>query len=233
MKPLRVFIGVDPRQPIAYTVARASIEEHASRPVAITALKLSQLPITRRGLTDFTFARYLVPWLCEFEGHALFVDADILARGDINELPWGAPEPVSVVMHSSVLKHGERVGVAFERPSVMLFNCSLCTMLTPEYVQNGKPHSLEWANPVGELPHEWNYLVGYDSGSEAKIAHFTMGIPCFEETSRDEFADEWAAIAQRAQMSCSWEEIMGTSVHARWKRSQPEALSFLKMQGLA
>jgi hypothetical protein len=233
MKPLRVFIGVDPRQPIAYTVARASIEEHASRPVAISALKLSQLPITRRGLTDFTFARYLVPWLCGYEGHALFLDADTLCRGDIAELPWDAQEAVSVVMHDTVQKNGERVSVAFERPSVMLFNCAACQALTPEYVQSGKPHSLEWAKPLGALSPEWNYLVGYDTGGQANIAHFTMGIPCFEETARDEFADEWAAIAQRAQMTCSWEDIMGTSVHARWKRKPPGAFSFLKMQGVA
>lgn len=226
-----VFIGVDERQPIAYTVARASIEAHSSRPVAITPLLIRQLPITRRGLTDFTFARYLVPWLCNYEGHALFVDADILCRGDIAELPWEAAEPVSVVHHTTVQKNGETVSTVFERPSVMLFNNAKCRMLTPEYIQHGKPHTLEWAAPLGELPREWNYLVGYDTGGNAKLAHYTMGIPCFEETCRDEFADEWAAIAQRAQMTCSWAEIMGNSVHARWKQ-KPAVMPFLKMQGV-
>lgn len=233
MKPLRIFIGYDERQPIAYTVARASIEAHASYPVAITPLKLSQLPIKRRGLTDFTYARYLVPWLCGFEGHALFLDADILARGDLADLPWDAEEAVSVVHHSAVQKHGQVVNVAFERPSVMLFNCGKCRALTPEFVnsETSKPQNLAWADKVGALAPEWNYLVGYDTGGVAKIAHFTMGIPIFEETAGDEFADEWAAAAQHVHRSCSWEEIMGGSVHARWK-ARPAVMPFLKLQGV-
>lgn len=228
---LRVFVGVDARQPVAYTVARASIEQHSSKPVSIAALKLSQLPIVRQGLTSFTFSRYLVPWLCNYEGHALFVDGDILCRGDIAELPWDSEAAVSVVKHETVRKGGETVSVAFERPSVMLFNNTKCRKLTPEYVQNGKPQSLEWAGQVAELPPEWNYLVGYNSGQNAKLAHYTMGIPVYEETAKDEFAQEWGAVLQSTARTCSWEDIMGQSVHARWKR-KPSVAPFLKMQGI-
>lgn len=230
MKSLRVFIGVDERQPVAYTVAQASIARNSSRPVAITPLILSQLPIVRKGLTSFTFSRYLVPWLCGYEGHAMFVDADVLCLGDIAELPWESEAAVSVVPHTTVRKNGVDVSVQFERPSVMLFNCARCSVLTPEYIQNGKPHSLEWANPIGQLQPEWNYLVGYNSGGNAKLAHFTAGLPIFEETKDDEFASEWSEMAQYAGQTCSWEELMGNSVHAQWKR-RPAVLPFLKMQG--
>src|SRR5687767_325035 len=122
MKPLRIFIGYDPRQPVAYQVAAASIVKNSSRPAGITPLILSQLPLKRRGLTEFTFSRFLVPYLCGYEGHALFVDADVLCLGDVAELPWGAAESVSLVLHTSVQKSGKTVDVRFERPSVMLFN---------------------------------------------------------------------------------------------------------------
>lgn len=227
---MRVFIGVDERQPLAYSVARHSIEQAASKPVAITPLILRQLPMQRRGLTDFTYTRYLPPWLCNYEGAALFVDADIVCMGDIAELPWNTPHSVCVVPHDMVTKNGQPVSVRFERPSVMLFNCAACRRLTPDYIATGKPQSFDWADSVGELPREWNHLVGYDTPSPAKLAHFTMGIPCFDETKGDEYASEWQQAANAAFATCGWSEIMGGSVHAQFKQT-PQMSTFLRAQG--
>jgi lipopolysaccharide biosynthesis glycosyltransferase len=63
-----------------------SIYKRASKPVSITPLVLSQLPIKRVGLTEFTYSRYLVPYLCGYEGLAIFMDADMLCLGDVHEL---------------------------------------------------------------------------------------------------------------------------------------------------
>lgn len=219
MKPLRVFIGFDPRQPVAYTVAAHSVAMSSSVPVAITPLIHRQLPIKRTGLTEFTFTRYLVPWLCNYEGHALFIDADMLAVGDIAELPWDSEHAVSVVPHQeSELVPGFKL--YFERCSVMLFNCAKCRVLTPEYIESGSPQSLEWAGGVGDLPPEWNHLVGYDKPKPAKLVHYTQGIPCFQETQNDEYAEPWITAARHAMGTVSWEGIMGRSVHARFKRTQ-------------
>jgi hypothetical protein len=228
--PLRIFIGVDSRQPVAYTMAQTSIWRHASRPVAITPLVLGTLPITAKGLTEFSVSRYLVPWLCNFEGHALFIDGDTLCMGDVAELPWDSEHAVSLVPHDTVLKDGKQVDVRYERPSVMLFNCAKCTHLTPEYVQECKPHRLAWASSIGDLPREWNHLVGYDAPGPAKLAHFTMGLPCFEETAGDEYAQAWQENSNFAGSTCGWEEIMGGSVHARWKR-KPAVNDFMRAQG--
>jgi len=243
MKPLRVFIGVDSRQPVAFNIAQASIWRHCSRPVSITPLVLQTLPIDRRGLTEFSVSRYLVPWLCDFEGHALFVDGDVLCMGDIAELPWDSEHAVSVVKHETVMKNGKEVDVGFERPSVMLFNCAKCTPLTPQLVESGKPHNLQWAQSIGELLPEWNFLVGYDHRNhmkfrrggpldavKIKLAHFTMGLPIFEQTKGDEYAAEYAREMELAGTTCSWEDIMGDSVHAKWK-APPAIASFLKLQG--
>lgn len=230
----RIFIGFDERQPVAYQVAAASIAKHSSVPVSITPLILRQLPLRRRGLTDFSFSRYLVPYLCDYRGGALFVDADVLCLGDIAELPWDgieAGEAVSVVKHTTVTKNGQQVNVGFEQPSVMLFNCSDCHRLTLDLIERGTPQKLDtWADCVGELPREWNYLVGYDTGGGAKLAHFTMGLPIFDETKDDEYASEWLEMAKWCSESCSWQEIMGNSVHAKWKQP-PAVASFMKLQG--
>ncbi len=206
---MRVFVGLDQRQPIAANVAAFSIERRASKPVSVTKLILEQLPIERQGLTAFTFTRYLAPWLCGYEGRALFVDADILCRADIYQmLEDASPEAaVSVVVNKDPK-------LAYERPSVMLFNCAKCQGLTPEYIERGNPQTLEWASSVAELPAAWNHLVGYDSPNpEAKIVHFTQGLPCFPETKDSEFAEEWMAEHRLMNGTVSWVEIMGNSVH--------------------
>ncbi len=219
---IRVFIGMDERQPIAYNVAQFSLTQNSTVPVAVTPLLLTQLPIKRRGLTSFTFSRYLVPWLCGYQGVALFADADILVRGDIAELADAAADAVSVVPHEVVdMPNGERVSVGFERNAVMLFNCARCTKLTPEWIDDtaNHPNKLNtWAESIGTLPKEWNHLVGYDRpNKDAKLAHFTMGIPCFPETKDDEFGEEWRYMHKKMNGTVSWKEIMGPSVHARWK----------------
>lgn len=237
MKPLRVFIGYDPRQPLAYTVAAHSAVVNCSKPVSVTPLIQRQLPVKRKGLTEFTFTRYLVPWLCDYEGYALFIDADMLVLGDLAELPWGMDEAVAVVGHECSKINGQSLG--FERASVMLFNCGtlLCRALRPEYIETGNPQAFDWARcdvgGIRPLDPAWNHLVGYDPPrKDAKIVHFTQGIPCFPETLNDEYSQEWQAALHAACDTCSWEEIMGDSVHARYKMQRKAVGSFLAMQGM-
>lgn len=205
---LKVMIGFDSRQPIAFQVLAHSIYRRSSVPVSITPLVLSTLPIKRRGLTEFTYSRYLVPWLCGFEGKALFLDADMLCLGDVAEL-FSLADPYAAV---SVVKNPQR----FEWPSLMLFNNIACSKLTPEYIDDvqNKPQTFEWANAVGELPSEWNHIVGYDQPNpNAKLVHFTAGIPCWPETKDCEFSKEWNQEAWRTNSSVTWQELMGQSVH--------------------
>lgn len=207
---IRIFIGVDQRQKVAFHVAAQSIIDHASVPVSITPLVLKTLPITRRGLSDFTYSRFLVPYLCEYSGQAIFMDGDVLVRGDVAEL--SSKDAVSVVFHA------ER---SYENASVMVFDCAQCRVLTPEYVETAKnPLKLDWAASVGQLPKSWNHLVGYDvRRHDAKLVHFTQGIPCFDETRNDEHAEEWNKTAAQCMSTVDWETIMGNSVHAKHKRA--------------
>jgi hypothetical protein len=212
VRPLNVFIGYDPRQPLAFHVLAHSVQRRASRPVAIIPLILSQLPIKRRGLTDFTFSRYLVPWLSDYLGLSIFLDSDELCLGDICELADSvrSSPTASVYVSKNRLK--------FEWASVMVFANALCRPLRPEFV-NDEANSLfdfKWAaGGVGELPGDWNHLVGYDQPNPtAKLIHFTQGIPCFDETKDSEFAAEWIEECRSMKSTVSWQKIMGNSVHA-------------------
>lgn len=206
---LKIFIGMDRRQPLAYTVLQNSIIRKATNPnYSITPLLYPQLEhiVKRKGLTEFTYTRFLVPYLCDYKGWGLFLDADMLLRADITELET-LQDPESSVM---VVKNVER----FEWPSLMYFNNEKCTRLTPEYIENANPFKFEWADKIGELPAEWNHCVGYDKPNDnAKLVHFTQGIPCFPETENSEYGAYWRRELELANMTCDWAEIMGNSVH--------------------
>jgi hypothetical protein len=80
----RLFAGYDAREAIGFHVFVASVLERASVPVAVHALDDKGLPV---GSNAFTFSRFLVPWLCGFQGRAIFADgSDMLMQADIAEL---------------------------------------------------------------------------------------------------------------------------------------------------
>jgi hypothetical protein len=212
---IRIFIGFDPRETVAYNVLAHSIQARASRPVAIAPLALSQLThvLTRERhplqSTDFSFSRFLVPYLCDFAGWSLFMDCDMLMRDDVANL-WGLRDERFAVQ---VVKHDHRprettkflgmAQTAYSKKnwsSVMLFNNAKCKSLTPEYVDAASGlelHQFKWLRSedlIGELPRRWNHLVGYDAeGEETSLAHFTIGGPYFPEYADCPLADEWRA----------------------------------------
>lgn len=183
--------------------------------MAITALSLKTLPITRRGLTEFTFSRFLVPYLCGFQGTALFLDADMVVTSDIAELFDKADGISSVQVNKNQAK--------FEWPSAMLFNCARCTMLTPAYVDDRRNQLFDFAwatDGIGEFPGDWNHCVGYAPPRlDAKLYHFTKGVPVWRET-RGNLEDNVFYDAMKHMLyTVSHAELMGNSVHAQKKAS--------------
>ena len=83
--------------------------------------------------------------------------------------------------------------------SVMLFNNHRCKMLTKEYVETASGldlHQFQWTHKdnVGELPLEWNWLVGetkYPYNKDVKNVHWTLGGPYFKEYQDSDYANEW------------------------------------------
>jgi hypothetical protein len=83
--------------------------------------------------------------------------------------------------------------------SVVLYNCNKCTALTPEYVNTATGldlHQFKWLgddNLIGEIPHKWNHLVGYDQSvdvSEISNIHWTIGGPYFDEYAGCDYSDD-------------------------------------------
>jgi len=206
---LRIFIGVDPRQPVGFSVLASSLYRHSSLPVAISPLVLRQLPMKRRGLTEFTYSRFLVPYLCGFEGPALFLDADMVMRGDIAELFYHFDPSVAVQVNKEQ--------PAFEWASAMLFNCGKCQTLTPEYIADASHPMFDfaWAESVGSFPKEFNHCVRYaEPNPQAKLFHYTEGLPCWKETSGAEEDVHWEREHKVMNSTVRWQEMMGNSVHA-------------------
>ena len=220
-QPIRIFVGFDPAESVAYHVCCQSILERASRPVSFTPIGLINVPkeYTRprgdKDSTEFAIARFLVPWMCEYRGSALFIDGDMVFRSDIAELfdSVDRDKPVSVVKHDYVPKSAKKfLGQEQTRysmknwSSVMLFNNSLCEMLTLDYVMKAPGldlHQFKWLGDIGigELDPTWNHLVGeYPNSSCAKNLHYTLGGPYFSDYSSTDHADDWFSVYRRAMM---------------------------------
>jgi hypothetical protein len=212
---IRIFIGFDGREAIAFSVLASSIHARSSQPVNIAPLMLSQLGSVykreRHPLqsTDFSFSRFLVPSLSGYEGWSLFMDCDMLVLDDIAGL-WSLRDDrfaVQVVKHDhrpieSTKFLGQRQTSYAKKnwSSVMLFNNARCRALTLNYVNSAtglELHQFKWLDDeslIGDLPRRWNHLVGYDEPTrEVSLAHFTIGGPYFSEYADCEYAQEWWA----------------------------------------
>lgn len=157
--------------------------------------------------TEFALSRFLVPILAR-EGWAMFCDCDMLARAPLHELFDHANDDYAVmcVKHEqsskATRKMDGQVQTSYSRKnwsSVMLFNCDHPSnqKLTLGLVNSAKGldlHNFCWLedHEIGEIPAEWNHLVGIDEPNpDAKMAHFTLGIPRMKGYQDCEFAAEW------------------------------------------
>lgn len=249
---LDIFLGFDSREPIAYHVAAHSIIRRSSMSVAIRPLVQSQLRAmglyTReRGnleSTEFSMSRFLVPYLMNYKGYALFMDCDMLVLTDIAEL-WkevkaNPGKAVYVCQHDytpreSVKMDGQQQ-TTYPRKnwsSFMLFDCERCTSLTPEYVNTASGlelHRFSWlrdyglrdyGEDIGALPLEWNVLVGEENQTDRppKVIHYTNGGPWFRDYSRCPYADEW--FAEHRHMESP--PLVGQHARASWMVNHAES----------
>ena len=232
--PHRVFIGWDPSQLRAWNVAKMSLRTYAGARASVERLALPALQArghyTRptealeRGYWDaisqapmstgHAIARFLVPFLCGYEGWALFTDGDVLFRADVCEL-FACADPskaVQVVQHNhqptAAVKMTGEVQTQYPRKnwsSVMLFNCAHpanhalnCELVNT--VPGRDLHRFCWLPDalIGALPARWNVLIGEETDPDPAIAHFTLGVPDMPGYERQPFADEWHVVAKHA-----------------------------------
>ena len=212
---IKVFIGYDSHETVAFHVLAHSIHVRASQPVSIAPLMLSQMQDVfkreRNSLqsTEFSFSRFLVPYLSGYEGWSMFCDCDMLMLDDIAKL-WALRDErfaVQVVKHDHVppeeikfLNQPQSKYAKKNWSSVILFNNAKCKALTPDYVNTAtglELHQFKWLNDdglIGEIPHRWNHLVDYDPPApkaELSLIHYTEGGPYFEAYKNCGYADLW------------------------------------------
>ncbi len=222
-----VYIGFDPRETEAYSVARHSALRCLLSQTPVRGLVLSTL--TAQGLytrptsipdgrlwddisdapmsTEFAISRFLVPHLAS-SGWALFMDGDVLVRKNLDQI-FALADPSKAVM---VVKHNHQPANATKMAgqpqtsyprknwsSVCLWNVGhkANAALTLDYI-NSAPgrdlHAFKWLDDdlIGELPAEWNWLVGHsDPSIDPSIVHFTDGVPTMPERENCAYADEW------------------------------------------
>ncbi len=212
---INVYIGYDDREAVAFNVLAHSIHARASQPVSTAPVMLSQLKSVfhreRHPLqsTDFSFSRFLTPYLSNYAGWSIFMDCDMLMLDDIARL-WAMRDEqcaVMVVKHMHVPKEERKFlnepQTRYEKKnwsSVMLFNNARCRALTPEFVNTASGlelHQFKWLgddNLIGALPPQWNHLVGYDAPrTDAALVHYTLGGPYFNEYRQCEYSQQWFA----------------------------------------
>jgi lipopolysaccharide biosynthesis glycosyltransferase len=212
MKPIPVFVGYDPREAIAYHTCVNSIIRNASAPVAIVPVALNLFQEYQETHTDgsnhFIYTRFLIPYLMDFNGRAIFIDGDMIVRGDIVELynMMDMYSDVAVVKHDYKTKMKEKyLGAPNEDyprknwSSVIVWNCNSFPnrRLTPEFVQKQPGsflHRFTWLDDarIQALPLEWNWLPDeYGPNPDAKLLHYTLGTPCFHEFANTPEAEDW------------------------------------------
>ena len=223
INPLKIYIGWDSREDIAYQVARQSILDHSSVPVDIVPIKLRTLQKNndywRRddplSSTEFTFSRFLVPYLNNYEGWALFIDCDFLFLEDVAKLFEHIDNSYAIMCakHDYTPKEGVKMDGKQQLPyprknwsSMMLINCAhpKNEILTPDLISNRKTtgaylHRFTWLedSDIGAISHEWNWLVNWykePKDGHPCALHYTEGGPWFEEYKHCEYASHWLHI---------------------------------------
>lgn len=209
-----LYVGFDPREAAAYHVFCQSVINHSSVPVAFIPLHrpmLANFDGQRDGTNAFIFSRYLIPYLSGYKGWAIFADGDMLLRTDINAL-WemrSIDHAVQVVKHDYQTKNPrkyidtpiENDNIDYPRKnwsSVVLWNCGHQSnrVLTRKFVEEAGGsflHRFQWLKDeeIGELPKDWNHLVGEYPPSDARLVHYTLGIPAFSHYTNCEHSKEW------------------------------------------
>ncbi len=218
---IRLFCGYDERETSGFHTFVHSVIKRSSAPLSIHPMDSEGITT---GTNSFTFSRFMVAHRCNYRGRAIFADAsDMLCLGDIAELDklFDPRFAVQVVKHPDYTSRHERkyIGTAMECPqsnykrknhaSVMLVNAEHpgWNSIYPQFIATasaGKMMEMRFLadEAIGELPKEWNVLVdeGQDH-SDAKLLHWTAGIPGFKHYADAPRASDW--FQAHAEMSQS------------------------------
>ncbi len=214
-KPLNIYIGYDSTMDDLDKICEHSILETVKRGLShgdmrpyceftpeIKMLDVSKLPDYNREYanqsTEFTYSRFLIPYLENYEGFSIFLDNDFIFKKSILPLFFylNPDDAVACIKyphyeHDTTKFDGE---VNIDYPcklwsSLMVFNNGHedCKKLTPEVVNSwtGKQlHQFEWTDKISPIPQKYIFVEGYDDPEEKwdySGIHYTRGGPWIKD----------------------------------------------------
>lgn len=251
---LDYYVGWDASEVRAYDVCRQSVIRHCSKPIHLVAMMERALRFiglydrpweVREGQkydvrdgkpfsTEFSFTRFLVPAMQQYQGWALFSDCDFLWTADLADLFALSDETkaVFVVKHQHVPTETDKMAGAVQTKyhrknwsSLVLWNCAHPSnkYLTVQAV-NHEPgqwlHAFGWLRDeeIGELPQTWNWLSGVNEmppmGEDApKGIHFTLGSPFMKGYEQYPYAERWRQEEARGRklLPREWKVLHGAT----------------------
>ena len=219
---INVYIGYDGRQDYppkynkiknpCYEICKYSILKY-NQDVIIKPIILDELisqniyyrEVDPLASTEFTYSRFLTPYLNDYNGIAIFCDSDFLWQCDINDLIkyYDDRYAVMCVQHDYEPKSNTKmdgyIQTIYPRKnwsSLMMFNCEHddCKNLSVENVNIKSAkylHRMKWTDEVGKIPLIYNWLEGdYLSDIDPKVIHFTNGGP-WHKTWDGNYKENW------------------------------------------
>lgn len=232
-KNLKFYIGHDETHhdvnvnlsTVCETSVKASLQNMIGRgqvevlnPVEIKKLDNSKIPEYTRPYqnqsTSFTYSRFLIPFLENFEGFSVFTDDDfIFLKNPLRLFYYVDPEmAVTCIQYPDMMfeetKFDNQKNVNYPKKlwsSFMIFNNSHpdCKRLTPEIVNSKSGswlHQFEWTDKIGKIPERYIYTEGYstkkenenflDRRSTDRVAvHYTRGGPWISNMNCENISD--------------------------------------------
>ena len=207
-----IVVGFDQREAVAYHAFAQSVIEKSSIPIRFLPLNINSLSNYKEthqdGSNEFIYSRFLVPYLMNFQGWAIYADGDMVCLEDIRKL-WDlrdANYAVQVVKHDYKTKVKNKYwgnkNEDYPRKnwsSLILWNCNHNShkILTPEFIQKQTGaflHRFNWIkdDEIGEINKEWNWLaMEYEEKKGINLIHYTIGTPCFKEYSATSLSSHW------------------------------------------
>lgn len=228
---LKIYVGYDSREDIAWQVCRYSLLRHATADVSIHPLRQPALreiglytrPSDKTASTEFSLTRFLTPFLAGSDGWSMFVDCDFLFTQDITSLveTLDPSKAIYVVQHEYTPQHIVKMDGKKQShyprknwSSMVLFNGNHTDVkaLTPDVVNSAEPahlHRFNWVqddDDIGALDKEWNFLVGeYTPPAKTPSAiHYTNGGPWFDNWVNVDYGELW--LEERDKMVASINE---------------------------
>lgn len=230
---INVVIGTEDNQLIPQKVLEYTIRQHCKGEVDIRACRQSE---PRMGGTKFGFVRFHVPSIFNYEGKAIYLDADQIVLTDLQELVDHLEEQFCLALvKDPVGFFGNKPAPPRYETSVMVLNCDKLKHWQPQtlfnnvvpndsVLQPGQIHYrdfmwLEWMDKseIQLLEPGWNHFNILKE--DTKLIHFShVASQPWKNPQHPltEFWAKWLQKAIRAGFVSRWEllsEILNRHIH--------------------